>query len=191
MHNLKEAGVDATDEQAEEVRQTFINQDYELDFGNEDYFLGIALQMSQELYPYVATKDIHLVKAPSTNFFVTSDDPVTIHAASNIHPMRAAGFQNGIILFPISPKFCLVLKNKKSPKPPKITPHDIVDEMNEHTAANTHMYVFSNIKSDEIRDMLNKSNEDDQGSAVLTWGNERRIYKPPKPKKKNKKHGTS
>jgi hypothetical protein len=186
MRDLKKAGVEATDIEAEQIRQTFITQNYEMDFGNEDYFLGIALQMSQELYPYVAVKDIHLIKSSDSNFFITSDDPVTIHRAINLNPMRASGFQDGIIVFPISPKFCLVLKNKGSPMPNGETPSDLVDQINEVTAFNTHMYVFSHTKSGSIEDLLNQSSEEDQGSVEVWFAGQRTIYKPPQ-KRQNKK----
>lgn len=185
--DVKQAGIETTVEETEKMRQTFLAQDYDLDFGNEDYFLGRALDMSQELYPHVVTKDFHLLTAPEGSDFVTSDDPVTIHAASNLPPMRNSGFQNGIIAFPISPQYCLVLKNKGSEMPEESLPASMVDEINEFTALNAHVYVFSHVLSDDVREMLDRNgNEDDQGSVETWFAGKRNVYKPPKKRPGNK-----
>ena len=105
--------------EAEAARQAVLenSDDFYIEYGEgaEDFFLGTALGIASTQQNALNAKNWNLLESPAENF-VTSDHPVVLLRPEGFPPLVAIGFEQARILFPISPKRCLILSNESVPK---------------------------------------------------------------------------
>jgi len=174
-----QAGI--TSDQIEEVRHTFVNEKYEISFEDDDYFLGQSLDLANKIFPYIAEKVWHVLKAPESQFFITSDSPLTIHRPAGMPAIRGTGgIADGILFLPLSPRYALVLKNPGSPKPDMNMPKGSMGQFNYATVFYSNEYVFSDVLSKDVETLLNSTNEYDGQTAMVTHAGKTTRYQPPR-----------
>lgn len=104
-----------TEEEAESYRQATL--DPEKNFitslvGDvEDFSLEQAFRSGERITQAFLRKHWILIEAPSTTFFMTSDNPVVVLAPVNLRPGTDINYFNASVLIPISPKRALLLSN--------------------------------------------------------------------------------
>jgi hypothetical protein len=170
IDDLKKTGNFTTEEKAEELRQYALKGEYDLKSNPRDsYFLKLSLETMQEAYLALVGKDAYLVINKTDRELITSDGPVSIHMAKNLPAHMSGGLMNGIIILPVAPNKCIVLKNKGSKAPGKYLNGSLLEEINGRTMFNAYRYVFSKTKSDEVEEVFNRT-EAGFGQAVETSG---------------------
>ena len=156
--DAKEALGDKYDEaKVEESRKTFLDGDAGITFDPmNQYFMGVALEMSRTLYEILFTqKQLVLVsRTTGAGPFITSDNPVTHYLTeeqlAKRHPFfRGVGYIDAVFQIPISPDRCLLLINKDMVMDTLVYGQKDVDYINYYTYHFADRWVFSN-ESDEV-----------------------------------------
>src|SRR5690606_38028205 len=116
-----------------------------------DYFLGQGLKVAQDLCGiYYGEKSWHLIKSDTDKVFVTSDAPVSILRPSHVPAAMNAGYGNGTIFIPISPKPGLLLRDSSLGGSMVKANDKLVDFLNKNTMGFSDNYIFSNVKSKSL-----------------------------------------
>lgn len=161
--NAQEALGDKYDEvQVERTRATFLKGDADITFDPMDqYFMGVALDMSKTLYKILFTqKQLVLVRrATDAGVFITSDNPVTHYLIEEQRARRSAfyqgvGYLDAVFQMPISPDRCLLLINKDMSTDVFVYEQNDVDYINHYTYHFADRWVFSNLKDETIKERL-------------------------------------
>jgi len=104
-----------TAEEAESYRQATLDPEKSLIttlVGDvEDFSLQQAFRSGERITQAFLRKHWILIEAPSTTFFMTSDNPVVVLAPVNLRPGMDISYFNASVLIPISPKRALLLSN--------------------------------------------------------------------------------
>lgn len=144
-------------EMAEETRKTLLSGDTTLKFDPMDqYFLGVALNMSRTLYEILFTqKKLVLVsRTPDAGVFITSDNPVTHYLTEEQLKKRpwfmGVGYLDAIFQIPISPDRCLQLINHGMVMETFQYNANDVNYINYYTYHFADRWVFSNTNDDNI-----------------------------------------
>jgi hypothetical protein len=149
--SMKKAGMEMSEKELKEYQEFVIEKRYNVDFGNKGYFLGQGIKIAQELAQwFYERKHWHLLVSDSERVFLTSDNPVSIFRPVNVPPAMSAGYRNGTLLIPISPKLALLLRDLPHDKQKIKLSRDRVDRLNQNTMDFSTNYVFSNLKSKQI-----------------------------------------
>lgn len=105
-----------TEEEAENYRQVTLEPEKNfitsLVGDVDDFSLQQAFRSGDKITQAFLRKHWILIEAPSTTFFMTSDNPVVMLAPDNLRPGMDINYFNASILIPISPKRALLLSNQ-------------------------------------------------------------------------------
>lgn len=171
--DTKKAGLDLTENRLAELHKMLTERDYLIDYGNKDYFLGRGLKSAIDLSRiYFGAKQWHLVKSMTNRVFVTSDAPVSIFRPSYVPPAMNAGYGNGTIFIPVSPKLGLLLRDIPFRQSRIEISEKWVDRFNLNTMNFSEKFAFSNIKSKQIFGMYKKANKGayrDVRASQMKW----------------------
>lgn len=167
--DIKKAGIKIESEkELEELRKFILSKNYEIEWkGGDDYFLRLSLELANAINPIIFYKEWHLIESNSSRVFITSDNPVSLIRPRKLPQFYGVGFINGIIVLPISPKRCFLLKDKKENKSVIKVGRRTVDFINIHTMFYAHKFIFSNIKSKDIQNMFNGTIEGESERVLI------------------------
>lgn len=160
QHAREALGDKYDEEQVERTRATFLEGDADITFDPMDqYFMGIALDMSKTLYQILFTqKQLVLVsRATNAGVFITSDNPVTHYLTeeqrARRHPFfQGVGYLDAVFQLPISPDRCLLLINKDMVTDTFVYKQKDVDYINYYTYHFADRWVFSNLKDETTKE---------------------------------------
>lgn len=150
-----EVGIAFTDQELDEQQKFILEKNYTVSFNDSRaYFLGNGLKVACELAEwYYQRKHWHLIISDSPTVFVTSDNPISIYRPIYVPPVQNAGYGNGTLLIPISPKYALLLRDLPlKQKIIKLSSQKIIN-INKNTMQFSDNYIFSNLESKKIFDL--------------------------------------
>jgi hypothetical protein len=119
----------------------------------DDHFLEVAFKLSEELWPILLMKKWMILECPTSQVFVTSDNPVILLPPPGYFEGMRVGFDNAPILFPLSPKRALLISNLKGRGVVRVWGTKM-DEMVSQTITYGHKSVFSNINSQDFQEIF-------------------------------------
>ena len=156
--SYEEAGIFLSDEDLKQQQKFVLKKEYSVKFGNKGYFLAQGLKVAHDLAQwYYERKHWHLLISDSERVFLTSDCPISIYRPIFVHPAMNAGYGNGTLFIPISPKIAILLRDMPHKNQKIGLNRTRVDEFNKNTARFSTNYVFSNLKSKQIHEMYKKT----------------------------------
>jgi hypothetical protein len=156
-------------EEIERLRDAALNFDkyFKISYGkkNDDYFLKQSILIGNHLIDALADKNWNLLLT-NNNFFISSDNPVTLVRPPGLPNFYGTGFKNGIVAIPISPKHCLWITNEHEHSYTAIAQSEGVAMVNKHIMFFAQKFVYSHTLSPIIeRDFAATS--DGAGQAVV------------------------
>lgn len=155
--NYEEVGVVMGDKELEEQQKFILEKKYSVSFGNKGYFLAQGLDVSRDLARlYYKHKHWHILLSNSDRVFVTSDNPISIYRPVYLPSAMSAGYGNGTLFIPISPKIAILLRDFPLKEQIIRINRKQVEEFNKNTARFSTNYIFSNLKSEQIHQMYKK-----------------------------------
>lgn len=135
--SLKSATIDEiTEEQAEGARKLALSGNYDIDYKEDDHFIGATLSMAKDIMPIFWGKNWRIITTTTSRSFVTSDNPISIAPPRNHvkHPFGGLGLLEADIYLPLSPDTVLFYTNSKEwPEVIKLK-REWVDSTNKLTA---------------------------------------------------------
>jgi hypothetical protein len=164
-------------DEAEHARQAVLenSDDLYIEYGEgaDDFFLGTALEIADRVTPLLQGKRWNLLESENASF-ITSDHPVVLVRPEGYPAFVPIGFEQAQVMFPLSPRRCLILSNEFVPRRYRkrylldrifhpIRTHGSerrriisvdkteVDEINRIVISQAHESAFSHQLSDEIR----------------------------------------
>jgi hypothetical protein len=110
-------GIDPNE--AEAARRAVLenSDDFYIEYGNgaDDFFLGTALEIADRVTPLLLGKQWNLLESDKGSF-ITSDHPVVLVRPEYCPKFIPIGFDQARVIFPLSPRRCLLLSNEFVPK---------------------------------------------------------------------------
>jgi hypothetical protein len=156
--SMKKAGIELSEKEFKEYQEFVINKQYKVDFGNKGYFLAHGVRAAEEFSRwYYERKHWHLLVSDSERVFLTSDNPVSIFRPVYVPPAMNAGFGNGTLLIPISPKLAILLRDLPHKKQKIKLSRERVDVLNQNTMDFSTDYIFSNLNSKQVHGKYKKT----------------------------------
>ncbi|HEU4595961.1 MAG TPA: DUF4238 domain-containing protein, partial [Pyrinomonadaceae bacterium] len=167
---MKEKEPDKSPEELEKSRQALLN-DFDKNVilthtGDcvDDSFLERAFHLSETLSSVLLMKNWMLLECPTSQVFVTSDNPVILLPPPGYFDGMNVSFMNAPVLFPISPKRALLLSHLKGIGVVRVWGRQM-KEMVDQTITYGHKAVFSNIASEEFQEIFDSVPEGDTTKA--------------------------
>jgi len=149
--SMEKAGLEMSEKDLKEYQEFVTEKRYRVDFKNKDYFLAQGIKAAQELSQwFYEKKHLHLLVSNSDRVFVTSDNPVSIFRPVYVHPAMNAGYGNGTLFIPISPKLAILMRDAPHTELRIKVSAARVDFFNKNTMAFSTNYIFSNLKSKQV-----------------------------------------
>ncbi len=166
--SYEEAGIFLSGKELEEQQKFVLEKRYSVSFGNKGYFLAQGLEVARDLAQwYYEQKHWHLLVSDSDRVFVTSDNPISIYRPVFVPPAMNAGYGNGTLFLPISPKLAILLRDIPHKNQKIKLNRKRVDDFNRNTARFSTNYIFSNLKSKQVHEMHKKiENKEFQKTTV-------------------------
>ena len=158
------AGTKIEDDEIEMARKLVLEEEIDKNFhisindeAAKPHFFKIDLETAWDLAKiFLNIKKWHLLINNTDLPFITSDNPVVIQKPNFIYDDRInRGLGFATIILPISPKLCLLLRNKPFKK--EIIDIDNVDhikKINYSVMLLSYRFIFSNINSEEIKHLF-------------------------------------
>jgi hypothetical protein len=153
------AGTKIEDDEIEMARKLVlegIDKNFRVSINDEavkPHFFKIDLETAWDCLAFLNMKKWHLLINNTDLPFITSDNPAVIQKPNFIYDDRVnRGLGFATIILPISPKLCLLLRNKQFKK--EIIDIDNVDhikKINYSVMLLSYRFIFSNINSEEIK----------------------------------------
>jgi hypothetical protein len=149
---------DVKDDEIEQLRKSFLEKDKKLVItikNGKTYFFKRGMEMVLLLTDtFLNSKRWHLLINNTSYPFITSDNPIAIQKVKHLPEIMNKGFGYGTIIFPISPKLCLLLRNQPFKKDIiEINNTDHVEKINHSIMILSHKFIFSNINSLKIKEL--------------------------------------
>jgi hypothetical protein len=162
-------GVRTTEEQIERVRLGALKGAFKGSEYHPDDLLRQSLISAHDIYLYVREKRYYLLKAPSKHFFITSDNPVTVHHSSktSMEISGGGGIANSTMALPLSPTYCLMMDYRDVTNDCKEGSAHLVEQLNYLQAVYADEMLFSHTQSDGIKDLFMKTTAG-SGQAIMT-----------------------
>lgn len=132
----------------------------------DDHFLEVAFKLSEELWPILMMKKWIILECPTSQVFVTSDNPVVLLPPPGYFEGMSVGFDNAPILFPLSPKRALLISKLKGTGVVRIWGNKMED-MVAQTITYGHKLVFSNIYSEDFQQIFDSILEGETTKAYI------------------------
>jgi hypothetical protein len=169
--SMKKIGVSLSEEKLREQQKFMLEKKYSIGFGDQlksrSHFIAkgieIAMNIAQLFYE---KKHWHLLISKSDRVFVTSDNPVSIYRPIFVPPAMNAGYANGTIVIPISPKMAIALRNIPYKRQLINIDSQKINYINKNTMRFSDNYIFSNLKSKQINRFF-KETENKQPQKVI------------------------
>ena len=161
----REALGDISKDEALELRNDILSNKFTVKYEDSPYFLGSSLQHALELFPYVVSKQYHLLKNDSSRVLITSDCPLVIIKPPGYPEELGIGIANGFLALPISPSRCLLLHAYSRARITERLTRGHVDFLNSHQMHYAYKFIFANLYSKDLQQSFNVG-EDGQSIAV-------------------------
>lgn len=152
----KKAGITLTEKQLDDQQKFALEKKYTISFENSKaYFLGRGLKFSMEFADwYYRRKHWHLLKVNCSEFFITSDNPISVYRPVYVPPVHNAGYGNGTLIIPISPKLALLLRDiPLKDKIIKVNSY-FVKKINKNIIRFSDNYIYANQESKRIESLF-------------------------------------
>jgi hypothetical protein len=149
---------DMKDDEIEQLRKSILEIDKRFGItikNGKAYFFKRGMEMVLLLTDtFLNSKRWHLLINNTSYPFITSDNPIAIQKVKHLPEIMSKGFGYGTIIFPISPKLCLLLRNQPLKKDIiEINDIDHVEKINHSIMILSHRFIFSNIYLLEIKEL--------------------------------------
>jgi Protein of unknown function (DUF4238) len=164
--HMQKAGVTFdSEEEIEQMRKLYtdgISKHFTFKYGRQrqGYILKEMFESAAMLTVTIFNKKLEIIEC-ADELFITSDNPLTLMQPVGMPLSEVRGFDNQIIVLPVSPKRCLVLDNGNRSKTMNVTGVDRqrVLNINGSTMFNAHREIYSNRNSKGIKKAFNKTKE--------------------------------
>lgn len=167
LEEIKKDNPDIPDISMEKMQEFILGDEYDVEMGNENYFLKQAVQLGDHIYPIILMKDFFILKSKSIEF-VTCDYPVVLISDPSVPPFYSGGFLMSGILVPIGTNTALFCKNPDIPREPsgpeevatigyKDVPDDCVEWANGLAINYAERFLFSTSLNQIIREGFDKT----------------------------------
>lgn len=163
----KRAGVTFKDEEeAENTRQMWLNCDEHFTLEAEKGGIGgygehikTLLEFSETLAPMIVNKKWQILQCDSSEFFITSDSPVTLISETWVPNKIGKGFLNSSVALPLTSNRCLLLTNETATRVIEIfqASRKNVLYINQNTMVHAYERLFSDIHSLGIKKAFDKT----------------------------------
>lgn len=155
--DLKELGFSMSEKEVKEQQKFMLEKKYKVNLNNKAYFLKMGLEVAYDIAKcFFEQKHWHLLISDCERVFFTSDNPISIFRPIFGHPGMNAGYVNGTLLIPISPKLAILLRDLPYKNKEINIGRNKIDSLNKNTIAFSTNYIFSNLKSKEIHSIQKK-----------------------------------
>lgn len=157
--SLERTGIKvASEKEFEALRQSVleIDESFEASMtGGRVHYLQTAMELSNELADILySAKNWHFLIADGNRHFITSDDPVVLQSPQNVPKIYSGGFMYGTVILPLSPLYCLLLRNEPLGRNTIRLRGSEVAKINSSIARNAERFVFSHISATSIKKIV-------------------------------------
>ena len=151
----EDTGQILNDQELKDLQEFIIGKEYSINFTNSnDYFIGQGLKLSMGLSEMYYKKRWHLLINNTSEPFITSDNPISIYRPIYLPPVYNAGYGNGTLIIPISPKLSLLLRDFPLKKNSIKINSYFVKKINKNIIRFSNNYIYSNQENKRIRTLF-------------------------------------
>lgn len=157
---MEQSGVDVANDDIEGLRDFAQQKRYSIEFSkSNDYFLATGLEVAMQLAEfYHKLKHWHLVITKEENdFFITSDNPISIYRPIDIPPIYNAGYGTGTLMIPISPNITLLMRDTPLKNEIIYVNSYFVNKINKNTIRFSNNYIYANQSTRKMEMLFQKT----------------------------------
>lgn len=153
----------------EKSRRALLDDTLQMRIEKNSYFLGLALQMTQDALPIFLMKDVIILKTPPGKHLLTSDHPIIKLPNQELPLLLRGGMLGSHIYFPVGSHTAILFLTRNEAInrckhlgcikeiPVKVLSPSQVDELNEVCIAHAENFVLSAFKDEELQRKLKNS----------------------------------
>ncbi len=154
MEHAKEAmGHEITKEFAENIRESFVNKKYKLDYPN-GYYIKHALLLVEEHVDIFQQMRMTICRSDG-RFFITNDNPLVYFVPPkhvNIYnPPKGLVTPHCEVFFPLGKNLAVFMTWKKQAEVVQHASREVIDAFNYNLAHNSFDYIFAPMKINELQ----------------------------------------
>ncbi|MEK7539383.1 MAG: DUF4238 domain-containing protein [Patescibacteria group bacterium] len=135
-----------------------VEKKYSITFGNKGHFIAKGIEVATDLAQwYYSRKHWHLLVSDTDRVFITSDNPISIYRPVFVPPALNAGYGNGTLFIPLSPRLALLLRDVPHKNQKIKLNRKRVEDFNQNTIKLSNNYIFSNLQSRQIHEVYKRT----------------------------------